>query len=210
MVGAISKDSIKNRILESAVHLFHQKGYHGVAVDEIVEHAKTSKGGFYYHFKSKDVLLYEIHDVFISHLLNETKRVHIEYSEPVDLLFNMLKSFTKIFEIYQRHITVFYEENAYLLPEYKMIIKDKRTKYRQLIEKVIDVGKKRGQFRDNISTTISTMAIIGIINWSYKWYRPYGSLTMEEIITYFNDFILRGMLTEKGLNEAILKGYVLQ
>lgn len=53
MVGAVSKVSMKNRILETAVNLFHQKGYHGVTVDEIVEQAKALKGGFYHNFKSK-------------------------------------------------------------------------------------------------------------------------------------------------------------
>ncbi|HWL11575.1 MAG TPA: helix-turn-helix domain-containing protein, partial [Ureibacillus sp.] len=48
--------SLKERIIETALELFQHKGYHGVSVDEIVDIAGTSKGGFYHKFKSKDAL----------------------------------------------------------------------------------------------------------------------------------------------------------
>lgn len=201
--------SLKERIIETALDLFRHKGYHGVSVDEIVETAGTSKGGFYHKFKSKDALLYEIHDLFISHVLKETKKAFEENDTPIDKVSAMLFAFTNVFDVYQRHITVFYNESAYLPPEYKNIIKEKRTEYQRLIEQVIEEGKKGGHFRPEISTTITTMAIIGLVNWTYKWYRQNGSLTMEQITHHFNDLILRGVLTEQGLEEAKAKKYIM-
>ena len=201
--------SLKERIIETALDLFRHKGYHGVSVDEIVETAGTSKGGFYHKFKSKDALLYEIHDLFISHVLKETKKAYEENDTPIDKVSALLFAFTNVFDVYQRHITVFYDESAYLPPEYKNIIKEKRTEYQRLIEQVIEEGKESGHFRPEISTTITTMAIIGLVNWTYKWYRQNGSLTMEQITHHFNDLILRGVLTEQGLEEAKAKKYIM-
>lgn len=201
--------SLKERIIETALDLFRHKGYHGVSVDEIVETAGTSKGGFYHKFKSKDALLYEIHDLFISHVLKETKKAYEENDTPIDKVRALLFAFTNVFDVYQRHITVFYNESAYLPLEYKNIIKEKRTEYQKLIEQVIEDGKEGGHFRPEISTTITTMAIIGLVNWTYKWYRQNGSLTMEQITHHFNDLILRGVLTEQGLEEAKAKKYIM-
>ncbi|MBD8036308.1 TetR/AcrR family transcriptional regulator [Solibacillus sp. A46] len=201
--------SLKERIIETALDLFRHKGYHGVSVDEIVETAGTSKGGFYHKFKSKDALLYEIHDLFISHVLKETKKAYEENDTPIDKVTALLFAFTNVFDVYQRHITVFYNESAYLPLEYKNIIKEKRKEYQKLIEQVIEEGKEGGQFRPEISTTITTMAIIGLVNWTYKWYRQNGSLTMEQITHHFNDLILRGVLTEQGLEEAKAKKYIM-
>ncbi|MEK4129565.1 TetR/AcrR family transcriptional regulator [Solibacillus sp. FSL W8-0474] len=201
--------SLKERIIETALDLFRHKGYHGVSVDEIVETAGTSKGGFYHKFKSKDALLYEIHDLFISHVLKETKKAYEENDTPIDKVTALLFAFTNVFDVYQRHITVFYNESAYLPLEYKNIIKEKRTEYQKLIEQVIEEGKEGGHFRPEISTTITTMAIIGLVNWTYKWYRQNGSLTMEQITHHFNDLILRGVLTEQGLEEAKAKKYIM-
>ncbi|MFJ8262157.1 TetR/AcrR family transcriptional regulator [Rummeliibacillus sp. NPDC094406] len=199
----MSKQSVKERILETALDLFQQKGYHGVSVDEIVEKAGTSKGGFYHNFKSKDALLYEIHDVFISFVLKQTKVAYAKYDNPIEKVCAMLYAFTNVFDVYNRHITVFYDEGTYLPPAYKLIIKEKRTEYRKLIEQVIEDGKLSGDFRAEISVTITAMAIIGLVNWTYKWYKQSGPLTMEQITLHFNDLILRGIVTDKGYEEAL-------
>ncbi len=208
MEGQKLKQTVKERILDTALDLFQQKGYHGVSVDEIVDVAKTSKGGFYHNFKSKDALLYEIHDIFISHVLAETKIACKTHSNPIDQLCAMLYAFTNVFDVYNRHITVFYDESAYLQPDYKANIKQKRTEYRRLIEGVIEEGKQSGHFRSEISTRITTMAIIGMVNWTYKWYWRNGELSMEQITLYFNDMILRGIVTEQGFNESFAKQYI--
>lgn len=49
----------KRRILKSAFKLFAQKGYRNVTVDDIIRKADSSKGAFYHHFASKDLLVYE-------------------------------------------------------------------------------------------------------------------------------------------------------
>jgi AcrR family transcriptional regulator len=49
----------KRRILKSAFELFSEKGYKNVTVEDIIQHAKSSKGAFYNHFASKDLLIYE-------------------------------------------------------------------------------------------------------------------------------------------------------
>ncbi len=43
----------RNRILESAAHLFRQRGFEGTAVEEIAEHAAVSPATVYNYFDSK-------------------------------------------------------------------------------------------------------------------------------------------------------------
>lgn len=57
MKKANTKRDMKNRIIQVAMEMFREKSFHTVTVDQIVEKAGTSKGGFYYYFNSKDDLL---------------------------------------------------------------------------------------------------------------------------------------------------------
>jgi AcrR family transcriptional regulator len=50
------KDSSKEKIIRIAEQLFAQKGYDSVGVAEICESAEISKGTFYHHFESKEIL----------------------------------------------------------------------------------------------------------------------------------------------------------
>lgn len=54
-----SGQKTKQKLLKVAFKLFAAKGYKNVTVDEIIEKAKSSKGAFYNHFPSKDLLIYE-------------------------------------------------------------------------------------------------------------------------------------------------------
>ena len=47
------KDATRHALLEAALNVFGEKGYHGAAVDEIVDRAGRSKGAAYFHFPSK-------------------------------------------------------------------------------------------------------------------------------------------------------------
>lgn len=52
----MKKPNAKDRILETAGTLFHQRGYSEVGINEIIAKAETAKATFYQHFPSKERL----------------------------------------------------------------------------------------------------------------------------------------------------------
>ncbi len=52
--------TLKERIIEESLKLFSVKGYMSTSTTDIIEAARTSKGGFYNHFKSKEQLFREM------------------------------------------------------------------------------------------------------------------------------------------------------
>jgi TetR/AcrR family transcriptional repressor of nem operon len=53
------KQDTRQRILESARRLFNSKGFAEVSIDEVMENAGLTHGGFYRHFKDKGELYAE-------------------------------------------------------------------------------------------------------------------------------------------------------
>lgn len=51
---ARGKEATRQRIVEAAIEVFAEKGYHDAGVDDIVRRSETSKGAFYFHFPSKE------------------------------------------------------------------------------------------------------------------------------------------------------------
>ena len=49
-----SAHNTRTRILEAAATVLARRGYHDTNVEEIVSRSGTSKGGFYFHFPSKE------------------------------------------------------------------------------------------------------------------------------------------------------------
>ncbi|WP_017753933.1 TetR/AcrR family transcriptional regulator [Calidifontibacillus oryziterrae] len=201
---------LRDKIISTALTLFETHGYHGVTVNQIVEESGTSKGGFYHHFKSKDELLYMIHDYFISYVLEKANDANKIYESPTEKLRAIIQSFVKVFDLYKPHISVFYQESKYLKPEYDEIIKKKRDEYRHIIFKVVKEGIEAGEFRSNLPVEITGMSILGMVNWTYKWYKPEGKNTIEEIAGIYIDLLLHSLLTEEARGNEKYKSFFLQ
>ncbi|MDX1664474.1 MAG: TetR/AcrR family transcriptional regulator [Candidatus Promineifilaceae bacterium] len=56
--------STRERILDAALDIFSQKGYHDTRLDEIVDASDTSKGAIYFHFPNKERLFLALVDQF--------------------------------------------------------------------------------------------------------------------------------------------------
>jgi TetR/AcrR family transcriptional repressor of nem operon len=53
------KQKTRARIVESARELFNRRGFTEVSIDEIMQHAGLTRGGFYNHFQTKEELFAE-------------------------------------------------------------------------------------------------------------------------------------------------------
>lgn len=53
------KQATRRRILESARRLFNSRGFAEVSIDQVMEHAGLTRGGFYRHFRDKAELYAE-------------------------------------------------------------------------------------------------------------------------------------------------------
>ena len=51
------KRDTHQKILESARRLFNRKGFSEVSIDEVMENAGLTHGGFYRHFRNKEQLM---------------------------------------------------------------------------------------------------------------------------------------------------------
>ncbi|TFB13070.1 TetR/AcrR family transcriptional regulator [Filobacillus milosensis] len=192
---------LREKIIKSSLQLFSDKGFHGVTVNDIVNHCDTSKGGFYHHFKSKDELLYVIHDTFISYVLNEANQAKKCYDRPIFQLHEMLKALVRVYDLYNEHIVVFNQENKYLKENYEILIQKKRDNYKEILQEVIKQGQELGEIRNELPTTITNMAILGMVNWTYQWYKKDGPKTIDEIASTYIDIIFSGLLTTEALEE---------
>jgi TetR/AcrR family transcriptional repressor of nem operon len=52
--------SVRDQLIESALEVFHARGYNGCGVQDIVDAAGVPKGSFYNHFDSKEALGVEV------------------------------------------------------------------------------------------------------------------------------------------------------
>ena len=76
-------DETRRRILDAAVEVFAEAGYHDATMEDIVRASGTSKGAIYGHFPSKEDLFFVLIDALVARLLGSVERAIAGVSDPL-------------------------------------------------------------------------------------------------------------------------------
>ena len=80
---AVHRESTRDRILGAAEDAFADKGYHETLVDEIAGRTPLSKGGFYFHFPSKEDLFFAVIDRLANRLVRQAEAAAASCESPL-------------------------------------------------------------------------------------------------------------------------------
>ncbi|MCE5335904.1 MAG: TetR/AcrR family transcriptional regulator [Desulfobacteraceae bacterium] len=95
-----SKLGTKERILEAALEVFAQKGFHSATTDEIAERAGVGKGTLYRYFETKETLFQEL----VRLRLDELERKIVAANDGHDDVLTMISKHIRIyFEFFDRN-----------------------------------------------------------------------------------------------------------
>jgi TetR/AcrR family transcriptional regulator, fatty acid metabolism regulator protein len=73
----------QEKILDAALDVFAEHGYQQATVDEIASTARTSKGGIYFHFPTKEAIFRELMETTADKLVARVERAVALETEPV-------------------------------------------------------------------------------------------------------------------------------
>lgn len=65
------RDAARQRILTCAAQLFAENGIHSTSLADISQRAQVSKGTLYYHYTTKDMLISEVCEIHLMHMMNK-------------------------------------------------------------------------------------------------------------------------------------------
>ena len=85
----------RSKILDAAQNLVLEQGFGGTSVDEIIISAKTTKGGFFHHFPTKQALAHGLVERYVAQdleLLDDLfARVEAESDDPLEQLLGFVE-----------------------------------------------------------------------------------------------------------------------
>ena len=143
----------KENILEAALLCFNEKGYHKTSIDDIALNAKISKGGIYYHFKSKDELFLKLFNFRLNRYTEQLKSYIQEESDPVKRIRILIQKWGLILKENEDFFKFCMEFSSMGARE-KEIRKEMTSFYRSSVEifrQIIEEGVATGEF-ENVDT----------------------------------------------------------
>ncbi len=158
---------------------------------EIAQAVDLQPGALYYYFANKQEILYFCQDYSLDRMLEESARVMRIKAPPAERLRALLVAQMRCMLDELQGSAAHIEFHA-LPPRLLDRIVAKRDRYERAVRAIVENGMKSGGFRKGDAHLV-TLAMLGAINWSIRWYRPDGPKGVEEIANTFADYLVRGL-----------------
>ena len=180
----------QKKLLETSIQLIISKGYDNVTVSEICSKCHVAKGTFYTYFDSKKDIVSKIlsdinHNMFHEKTWDDALTATEQFKEYIALYMNVIENqgvgFTRVFLsiiIYEK----FNNESV------------KADLHEEAVNRIIDRGKERGEFRTDISTVTIYKYLRGyLFGIMMDWCVSDGELSIvaegEEAAAFFLDML---------------------
>lgn len=170
----------REQILTEAGELFYEHGYQRTTLDMVAQRLGVTKPFIYYHFKDKAAILAEISKRGISRG-NEVLRESLEgRGATADRLYEAIRAIVRTILSSQRYTAIFFREQKNFDTELLAPLEKMHREFDALLSRLLEEGVAKGEFKI-ADIRLCALAIGGMVNWAYTWYRESGRLSADEL-----------------------------
>ena len=170
----------KEKIYKNAVKLIRKKGFDNISVNEICDKSDVSIGTFYYYFKSKENILFEIYkkaDDYFENTVYENLKSDNYLEKVREYLFYYIKFVENDGLDMVKHLYI---------PDNKLFVKEGRA-MQTILEEIIAEGQQKKQISERMSAKEAVrfcfVVMRGVV---FDWALNDGSY---DIVNYSESFI---------------------
>lgn len=187
-------DFTRNRVFEVAAEVFHRKGYDNTSMSDVANAAGLTKAGLYHHISSKESLLYTVLDYGLDLTDAYVVKPLEAISDPLEKLKTMIDLHLRlVLEERNLEVTGLLHECKTLSTADRNRINRRKKEYVQMTSRLIAEVVKKYNVKD-VNPKIAAFALLGMLNWTYQWYKASGSSRRDEIVSSFQRIFLQGIL----------------
>jgi TetR/AcrR family fatty acid metabolism transcriptional regulator len=152
------------RILEAAIKVFAERGFHTATVAEIARAAGVADGTIYLYYKSKDDLLLRLFDEKMTELLEEARTALLAEKTAPARLRRFIQLHLALVERNPDLASVLIVELRQSAQFLKAADRNKLAAYVDLIAEVVKAGQESGELLDLVSPATAKRAIFGALD----------------------------------------------
>lgn len=167
-------------ILEAALRLFASRGYRATSVQDLADALGYGKASLYHYVRSKEDILLAIHELFMRRLIDDASSVIAGPQSAADKLQAIIENFVDLVGRHRAEATVVNEEMRELSPRSLKRVVAARDEYERMLTCLVEEAKAAGDL-DVGNPRVAVRAILGMVNWCYRWLRANGPLAPREV-----------------------------
>jgi AcrR family transcriptional regulator len=131
-------DEKRRQIIEGAIRVFKEKGYHKATVREIAEEAKIGLGSIYDYVKSKDDILYLFFENYVKSFYGRVREQTPPQADPLTRLELTYRAFVESAMELEDQVMLSYTQAKYVRKDYLRIILQRETEIVEYFQRIVE------------------------------------------------------------------------
>lgn len=183
----------KEELIQAAVSLFAARGFRGTSIRDIAKACDTSLSNIYHYFGDKEGLVLAILETISEKLVASLRAAAQLDVEPLPRFKALVTTHCRVGWERSEEGKILFLEEEHLSAEGREINRQIQREildiYRSVLRPLQESGLLRGK-----SVTVTSLNVLGLINWFFRWYRRDGSMSLEEAAAEIKFFAVHGAL----------------
>lgn len=183
----------RSQIVDAAVEMFLQKGFHRTTTRQIARAAGISNGLLYEYVSSKEDILYLVCDAIHAEMQRAVTDALARPANDDHPLAAVIRQYFLVCHRMGDHILLIYQETQSLPGKWRKVVLENEMRITRLFRKAIDQLVRQGALppldgrgRELIAHNISVLGHM----WAFRRWSLAGHYTIDEYIRIQSDFIL--------------------
>ena len=177
-------------VLDAALTLFAERGYHGTAVSQIAASLGIRTPSLYNHMRSKQDLLAAIIGPTVDGVLDDFQTAVDGLSDPVERLRRAVRVYALRHATHRREALVANRDTASLPEPARTRTRQRERDHERAVRAIICDGAGTGDFHV-ASPALASFAILEMCLSIARWFRDDGARTAGQVADEYADFALR-------------------
>jgi AcrR family transcriptional regulator len=178
-------------LLRAAARLFRDRGYRGTTIRDIAGAVGMRSGSPHYHFATKHEMLRAVILEGMRAALAELEAIEARGLPPREALNALVRAHLGVIHDKGRDfVPVMLSEFRELEPATRREIIALRDRYERIWRRALERLRAEGQVRR--ADRYARLFVLGALNWTSRWFRPGGALSLEQLAETFTDYVCGG------------------
>jgi AcrR family transcriptional regulator len=185
-------------VLDVAAQLFYERGFTHASVQDVADALNISKGSLYHYIDEKEDLLFRI----VEQLHDETQAMIEKVAAAEGLTpLERLRLYVRLrvqFDLENiSRVAVYHNDFDRLNPARRALTVGRRRLHERYVVDLIEAARRDGQTTPDLDPRLLTNFIQGAVIGIYRWYRPQGRFSRDEVAEACAEFVLMGVVGDE-------------
>jgi AcrR family transcriptional regulator len=188
----------RRTLVQAAASVFGAKGIANTSIDDIARAAGLDRATLYYYYPNKDELFRDVVIEAVESNVVLAERIAASSDTASEKLRAFIAGLLGSYAQFYPHFFAFLREDPATLPP--IVVNGSETSVRDLYRRfdraLIDIirsGVESGDFRSDVPLKLAAYGILGMLNWTYRWFDPAGPVDVDDVAAAFATLAVEGL-----------------